>query len=245
LNSKFKVDGRPIGYAYGLQGGADLGFFADYVPAQNMEENWGRHYSRDMFDRIIPADQRKQFLITHPIADVDCYNVIRWTPGSRLSRKGIGISGKLFSNPGGNGVSLKLVNWKHDRTPVVLDPLYLEQGKGASAHQSEFVVHINPGDLGKHVDIAIGNNGDYTCDATALRLRVYATDKRYETPGVDVTKKVQSVFQGKFKTDLGKYADLFGDPAPGQEKTLKLRARDMGGNAKYMELPEDTPIELP
>jgi len=39
LNSKFKVDGRPIGSAYGLQGGADLGFFADYVPAQNMEEN--------------------------------------------------------------------------------------------------------------------------------------------------------------------------------------------------------------
>jgi hypothetical protein len=58
LNSKFKVDGRPVGYAYGLQGGADLGFFADYVPAQNMEENWGRHYSRDMFDRVIPADQR-------------------------------------------------------------------------------------------------------------------------------------------------------------------------------------------
>jgi len=99
--------------------------------------------------------------------------------------------------------------------------------------------------LGEHVDIAIGNNGDYTCDATALRLRVYATDKRYQTPGVDVTKKVQSVFQGKFKTDLGKYADLFGDPAPGQEKTLKLRVQDMGGNVKYMELPEDAPIELP
>jgi hypothetical protein len=52
------------------------------------------------------------------------------------------------------------------------------------------------------------------------------------------------MFQGKFKTDLGKYADLFGDPAPGQEKTLKLRVQDMGGNVKYMELPEDAPIEL-
>ena len=124
-------------------------------------------------------------------------------------------------------------------------PLYLEHGrKGTGAYQSEFVVHINPGELGKHVDIAIGNNGDYVCDATAVRLRVYATDKRHETPGVDVTKKVQSVFQGKFKTDLGKYADLFGDPAPGQEKTLKLRVQDLGGNIKYMELPEDAPIEL-
>ena len=86
--------------------------------------------------------------------------------------------------------------------------------------------------------------GDYICDATALSLRVYAADKRYETPGVDVTKKVQSVFQGKFRTDLGRYADLFGDPAPGQEKTLKLRVQDLGGNIKYIELPEDAPIEL-
>jgi hypothetical protein len=55
---------------------------------------------------------------------------------------------------------------------------------------------------------------------------------------------VQSVFQGKFRTDLGRYAGLFGDPAPGQEKTLKLRVQDLGGNIKYMELPEDAPIEL-
>ena len=245
LNSKFKVDGCPVGYAYGLEGGAGLGFFANYAPAQSLEENWGLHYSRDMFDRFIPADQRRQFLITHPIADVDSYNVIRWTPGAQLSGKSIGISGKLFTNPGGNGVSLKLVNWKQDKTPAILNALYLELGgKGTSAHQSEFVVHLNPGDLGQHLDFAIGNNGNYVCDATALRLRVYATDKRYETAGVDVTKKVQSVFQGKFKTDLGKYADLFGDPAPGQEKTLKLRVQDLGGNVKFMELPEDAPIEL-
>ena len=210
-----------------------------------MEENWGRHYARDMFDRNIPAAQRRQFLITHPIADAGSYNLIRWTPGSPLSGKSIGISGKLFTNPGGNGVSLKLVNWKDENTPVVLDALYLERGqKGTLAIQSEFVVHINPGDLGKHVDLALGNNGNYFCDATALRLRVYATDQRYETPGVDVTKKVQAVFQGMFRTDLGKYADLFGDPAPGQEKTLKLRVQDLGGKIRYLELPEDSPIEL-
>ena len=109
-----------------------------------MEENWARHFSRDMFDRFIPADQRRQFLITHPIADVDSYNVIRWTPGSQLPTKTVVISGKLFTNPGGNGVSLKLVNWKQDNTPVVLDTLYLEQRK-RTAHQSEFVLHINPG----------------------------------------------------------------------------------------------------
>lgn len=246
LNSKFKVDGCPLGFAYGLGGGEELGFFADYTPAANMEENWRLHFSRDMFDRIVPADQRKEFLITHPIADVDSYNLIRWTPDPQLSGKSVSISGKMFSNPGGNGVSLKVVNWKDEKTPVVLDALYLAQGrKGASAIESEFVVHINPGDLGKHVDIAVGNNGNYVCDATAVTLRVFVTDKPYETPGVDVTKKVQSVVQGKFRTDLGKYSELFGDPAPGQEKTLKLRVQDMGGNIKYFELPDDAPIELP
>jgi hypothetical protein len=62
---------------------------------------------------------------------------------------------------------------------------------------------------------------------------------------VNVTQKVQAAFQGKFRTDLGTYADLFGDPAPGQEKTLKLRVQDLGGNIRYIELPEDAPIELP
>ena len=171
--------------------------------------------------------------------------MIRWSPGPRLSGKGIVISGKTLTNRGGNGVSLKAVNWKDDRTPVVLNVINLgSAGTRSRTRNSEFVVRISPGDLGNNVDIAIGNNGDYICDATALSLRVYATDKRVEMPGVDVTKKVQAVFQGKFRTDLGKYADLFGDPAPGQEKTLKLRVQDLGGNIKYIELPEDAPIEL-
>ena len=246
LRSSFKVDGCPLGYAYGLEGGADLGFFADYLPAQNMEENWGLHFSRDMFDRLIPAGERKQFLITHPIADVDSYNVIRWTPGSQFAGKYVGIAGRLLTNPGGNGVSVKLLNWKSAEAPETLDVLYLQQGrKGVSTIETEFVVHINPGDLGTSVDIAIGNNGSYICDATAVMLRIYAGDERNETRGVDVTEKVQAVFQGKFRTDLGKYADLFGDPAPGQEKSLKLRVQDMGGHIKYLELPEDAPIVLP
>ncbi|OGV71676.1 MAG: hypothetical protein A3K19_20565 [Lentisphaerae bacterium RIFOXYB12_FULL_65_16] len=246
LNSSFKVHGCPLGYAYGLEGDGDLGFFADYVPAGNMEENWARHFSRDMFDQVIPADQRNQYVLTHPIADVASYNIIRWSPGPQLSGKGMVILGKTLTNGGGNGVSLKAVSWKDDQTPVVLNVLSLEsEGKTGRTRNSEFVVRINPGDLGKNVDIAIGNNGSYLCDATALSLRVYATDKRIETAGVDVTKKVQAAFHGKFRTELGKYAALFGDPAPGQEKTLKLRVQDLCGRSRYVELPEDAPIELP
>ena len=91
----------------------------------------------------------------------------------------------------------------------------------------------------------IGNNGSYICDATAVLLRIVAGDEPYEAPGVDVTRKIQSVFQGKFRTDLGKYADLFGDPAPGQEKTLRLRVQDLAGRVKYLEFAEDAPIVLP
>ncbi len=246
LNSSFKVDGCPLGYAYGLQGGAALGFFADYVPAKSMEKDWEQHFSKDMFDRVIPAKEQKQYLLTHPIADVANYNVIRWSPGPQLSEKGIVISGKMLTNRGGNGVSLKAVNWKDDQTPVVLNVLYPELEETTSkTRNSEFVVHVNPGDLGRNIDIAIGNNENYSCDATALRLRIYATDKRVETTGEDVTQKVQAAFKGKFRTELGKYADLFGDLASGQEKTLKIRVKDLCGNSKYIELPEDAPIELP
>lgn len=246
LNSKFKVDGCPLGYAFGLPGGSRrLGFFADYMPAQNMEENWGRHYTKQMFDQVLPPNERKQYLLTHPVSNPASYNVIRWSPGPHLSGKGIVIAGKTVTNRGGNGVSLKAVNWKDDGTPVVLNVLSLgSEGQASRTHNSEFVVRISPGDLGRNVDMVIGNNGNYVCDATALRLRVYATDHRVQTTGADVTKKVRAVFQGKFRTDLGKYTDLFGDPAPGQEKTLKLRVQDLGGNIKYMELPEDAPLEL-
>ena len=246
LSSAFKVDGCPLGYAYGLRDSDSLGFFADYLPAEKMEENWERHYTKNMFDRVIPAKERKQYLLTHPVADAASYTVIRWSPGPQLRGKGVVISGRMLTNRGGNGVSLKAVNWKESQTPVVLNVLDVRaEGKETLTGNSKFLVRIDPGDLGSNVDIAIGNNGSYLCDATALSLRVYASDKRSGMPGMDVTEKVQSVFQGKFRTDLGKYSDLFGDPAPGQEKTLKLRAQDLGGNIKYIELPEDAPLELP
>jgi DUF1680 family protein len=246
LSSSFKADGCPLGSAYGFQDGKRFGFFADYAPAETMEENWDRHYAKNMFGRVIPEAERSQYLITHPVADAASYGVVRWTPGPQLVGKGIVIAGKTMTNSGGNGVSLKAVGWRDEQTPVILDLLDMSaQGKGARTHDVAFVVHVAPGDLGKHVDLVIGNNGSYVCDATALQLRVYASDTGTELPGVNVTQKVQAAFQGKFRTDLGTYADLFGDPAPGQEKTLKLRVQDLGGNIRYIELPEDAPIELP
>ena len=105
--------------------------------------------------------------------------------------------------------------------------------------------HINEVNLNERPFTLIGNNGSYICDATALTVRAYAADQPHETLGVNVTEKVLSLFEGKVRTELGKYADLFGDPAPGREKTLKLRVQDLSGRIKYVELPEDAPIVLP
>ena len=248
LNSGFKVEHCPLGYAYGLKGGNGLGFFADYDPAPNMEPNWWEYAGRLFYRNLsIPEKERKQYLLTHPVADAESYGVIRWSPGPELSGKGIAISGKMLNTLAGDGVSLKAVNWKDPQNPVVLDVLEMKYEGMApdDARTTEFIVHVEPGELGSHLDIVIGNNGSAYADQTALSLRVYATGNRAKMPGVDVTSKVRSVFQGKVKTDLGKYADLFGDPAPGQKKTLKLRVLDLGRNIKYVELPEDAPLELP
>jgi hypothetical protein len=128
-----------------------------------------------MFDGVIPAHERNRYLLTHPISDTACYNVVRWTPCSQLAGKGIVISGKTMSNRGGNGISLKAVNWKDDRTPVVLNILDLKsEGKAGRTHDVDFVVRINPGDLGKNVDLAIGNNGTIS----AMRRRCSSASMR-------------------------------------------------------------------
>ena len=103
-----------------------------------------------MFDGAIPAKERKQYLITHPLADAASYNVIRWSPGPELFGKGIVISGKMLTNRGGNGASLKSVQWKDDQTPVVLHVIEL-RSEGVRTHNSEFVVRINPGDPAKQI----------------------------------------------------------------------------------------------
>ena len=60
-----------------------------------------------------------------------------------------------------------------------------------------------------------------------------------------MTEKVQAKYHNRLVTPLGAYAELFGDPAPDAEKTLKVKMhywRD--DSVKYLELPPDSPLDL-
>ena len=81
LNSQFKAFGSPLGSAYGIEGQADeLGFVSNYSPSDRQEEAWRVHYTENMFDQVLAAGERGEFLYTHPVADANSYSVFRWSP---------------------------------------------------------------------------------------------------------------------------------------------------------------------
>jgi len=44
---------------------------------------------------------------------------------------------------------------------------------------------------------------------------------------------------------LGRYAELFGEVAPGAEKTLKVKLHDWrDGVVRYLEVPQDSALDL-
>jgi hypothetical protein len=94
------------------------------------------------------------------------------------------------------------------------------------------------------VDFVLHNAGAHICDATALRIRAYTNVQRPASQ-TDVTDKVQTKFRNRLVTPLGPYAELFGEVAPGAEKTLKVKLhywRD--GVVKYLEFPQDAALDL-
>ena len=61
----------------------------------------------------------------------------------------------------------------------------------------------------------------------------------------DVTEEVQARFHNRLVTPLGPYAQLFGEAAPGVEKTLKVKLhywRD--GVVKHLDFPQDSALDL-
>lgn len=244
LNSQFKAFGSPRGYAYGLEKqGDELGFVSNYAPTHRQEDAWRNHYSEQMFDRVLAASERNDFLYTHPIADTAGYTVFRWTPGAEVHKKHVALSGKLFSNLG-NGVELRVIRWNDDTRHDVLGTFNTKDLTVGPCGTAEFVLRLVPGAVGQHLDFVLHNAGDYVCDATALKIRVY-TNMREGPAQTDVTDKVQAKFRNRLVTSLGPYAELFGAVAPVGEQTLKVKLnywRD--GVVKYLELPQDSPLDL-
>ncbi|MHB8953175.1 MAG: beta-L-arabinofuranosidase domain-containing protein [Pirellulaceae bacterium] len=247
LKSQFKAYASPLGAAYGYEGTADgLGFVSNYQPAPNMEALWTAHYTEQVFDFVIPLSERNDYLLTHPLADVDSFLVFRWTPGAHLAGKWLTLCGTLRSRLDGNGVSMNVVNWTGRQTSGILKTLDTQQGRRTSMPNTgtqEFTIRLQPNEAREHIDFVIHNNGNHFCDSTAVKLNIYASDKG--TDQIDVTETIRSVFKRKPITELGEYDTLFGKSSAGAERTLKLKFHfPTDGTTTYLQLPEDAPIEL-
>lgn len=244
LNSQFKAFGSPLGYAYGLENQGDqLGFVSSYAPSDRQEEAWRIHYTEGMFDQVVSAAERDDFLYTHPISDTACYNVFRWTPAADMHKKDVTLCGTLFSNLGG-GVELRVIRFNDDTRHDVLGTFNTRDLRVGKCGTAELVLRLLPGEVGKHIDFVLHNAGAHVCDATALRIRAY-TNVRRAAAQTDVTEKVQAKFHNRLVTPLCSYAELFGEVAPGAEKTLKVKLhywRD--GAVKYLEFPQDSALDL-
>ena len=244
LNSQFKAFGSPLGYAYGLENqGDELGFVSNYAPSDRQEDAWRNHYTEKMFDQVLSAAERNDFLYTHPIADTACYNVFRWTPSANVQTKDVTLCGTVYSNLG-NGVELRVIRWNDDARHDVLGVFNTKDITVGQCGTAEFVLRLPPGEVGTHLDFVLHNAGAHVCDATALKIRAYTNVQRATTQ-IDVTEKVQAKFHNRLVTPLGPFAELFGDVAPGAKKTLKVKLhywRD--GVVKYLEFPQDSALDL-
>ena len=244
LNSQFKAFGSPLGYAYGLEKQTDqLGFVSNYAPSDRQEVAWRNHYTVEMFDQVLDAAERKQFLYTHPVADTACYNVFRWTPSADAQKQDVTVCGKLFSNLG-NGVELRVIRWNDDTRHEVLGAFNTKDITLGKCGTAEFVLRLPAGEVGRHLDFVLHNAGSHVSDATALKIRAYTNVQRVAAQ-TDVTGKVQAKYHNRLVTPLGPYAELFGQAAAGEPQTLKVKLhywRD--GVVKYREFPTDAPLEL-
>ena len=244
LGSQFKAFGSPLGCAFGLEGQSDeLGFASDYAPSDRQEDAWRNHYTEQMFDQVLSTPERTTYLYTHPIADTASYSVFRWSPSAGVQGKEVTLCGSLFSNLG-NGVELRVVRWNDDARHDVLATVSTKDRTAGKCGAAEFVLRLPAGSVGKHLDFVLHNAGSHVCDATALRLRAF-TNVRSVGPQVDVTEKVREKYRRRLVTPLGSYAQLFGEPTPGQEWTLKLKLHNWrDGAVRYVEFPTDAAIDL-
>ena len=105
-------------------------------------------------------------------------------------------------------------------------------------------MRLTAGEVGRHLDFVLHNAGSHVSDATALKIQAY-TNVRQAPAQTEVTDKVRAKFRGRLVTPLGSYAKLFGQGAPGEGETLKVKLnywRD--GVVKYLEFPQDSALDL-
>ncbi|MBQ6619280.1 MAG: glycoside hydrolase family 127 protein [Thermoguttaceae bacterium] len=244
LSSNQKVYGTPDGFAYGSGSPDGLGFLANHDPSPRQSGQWRQNYTEGLFDQMIPPALRDRFVFTHPVDDPGKYIVFRFLPDESFAETPLIASAAVCRNPAGNGVTLDL---------LARSPRFFQEDA-----PQRTVYRLNGGNDGListgrataagsgPIDFVLGNNGDYSCDATAIALTVRPILPFVPGEGqIDVTKILAPRMTGKTCFSIGSYNETFGDPAPGMKKNLKLMLFDpRTGEVTLKELEEDQPIEL-
>ncbi len=144
----------------------------------------------------------------------------------------------------GNGVECRIITWQDGQSYDVIGTFNTKDLTVAKCGTASFKVPIAVGKVGEHIDFVLHNAGNHVCDATAIRIRVL-TNVRKPIAQTSVTKVLQSQYHNRLVTPLGSYKSLFGDAAPGQDKTLKVKVSLwQHGIVKYLEFAPDAPLDL-
>ena len=241
LSSKQKVYGTPDGFAYGSGSPDGLGFLANHDPSPRQNSQWRQDFTEGLFDRIIPPVISGRFLYTHPVSDPGKYLIFRFLPDETLAETQLLTAAALWHNPAGNGVTLD-----------VAAPSIRAAREGATGRIVRRVTDGNDGlmSIGRvaamgsgPIDFVLGNNGDYFSDATAIALTIRPSVPMEDQ--IDVFDLLAPYMTGKATVTIGPFNEIFGDPAPGVKKNLKLMLFDpRTGEVTLKEVEEDQPIEL-
>lgn len=243
LSSRFNVFGTPLGFAYGQENPDGLGFIANHTPSPNQTAEWANSFTVHALDHVIPPADRANWLFTHPLANPNSAVVVRWSPSDRYFENGILLDGTILSRASTDGVSLEIVAENEAGEKFcVANFLTCNSTSQTNGGEVTFCKNIPPGRY-RQIDFLIGNNGTYMCDSTALKLRMIAPDKKSRQ--TDVTAEILTIFRNKNVTPLGDYTALFGDPTPGEKKSLKLKLKNRTtGTISYQQFPENTDLVL-
>ncbi len=244
LNSSHKVFATPLGFAYGSGSADGLGFIADHDPSDKQENTWPLHFTTSALDRSISVEDRDHWLLTHPLAEEKSAVVVRWQPDRvKEFANGIMIDVSVCSLATSNGVAVEVIGVDEQGKKVDLGTMYTKdaanQSGGCVVSWSKWL----PPGAWKSIEFRVSNNGDHTCDSTALRLSLLEPDK--PVPQSDVLAKFLTVYHGKKTTELGDYPKLFEDGDGDPTKTLKLKLRNrITGEISWRELRNGTVLEL-
>ena len=233
----------PNAFAYGSGDTDALGFLADWNPTDPAGENWRKNFTQNVFDSVIPAAKRGEFLLTHPVGDSGRFLIIRIKPNEAYANRPTQLAGTILCRAGGDGVTFEMIGTVSGKRQP-LSPAQTVAGTSGSAAATVDFFQTVPA-ASDSIDFVLGNNGSHTCDSVALSLRLYAADTQVDQR--DVTADVvSSIHQAPDQTQVepGAFHSIFGDSASG-EQTLKLYLRNkITGEVQYQELTDSDTLEL-